>query len=117
MSSLEGSGECHSGLNDYGTMNDLLLTRTDWSGRSMAFAEKRHPAYDHLDAKKRAEGRHMNQVGDPVKGAKAMYDLAVMKDPPLRVVIGSDAYQVYSLKRSKKNSQPKATGLICSRVS
>ncbi|KAL8934225.1 MAG: hypothetical protein Q9216_006013 [Gyalolechia sp. 2 TL-2023] len=67
--------------------------RTDWSGRSMAFAEKRHPAYDHLDARKKAEGRHMTQAGDPIKGAKVMYDLAVMKDPPLRIVIGSDAYQ------------------------
>lgn len=63
----------------------------------MAFAEKRHPAYDHLDARKKAEGRHMTQAGDPIKGAKAMYDLAVMKDPPLRIVIGSDAYKVCSL--------------------
>ena len=60
----------------------------------MAFAEKRHPAYDHLDAKKRAEGRHMTQAGDPIKGAKAMYELATMKEPPLRVVLGSDAYKV-----------------------
>ncbi|KAL8712837.1 MAG: hypothetical protein Q9220_003045 [cf. Caloplaca sp. 1 TL-2023] len=67
--------------------------RTDWSGRSMVFAEKRHPAYDHLNAKERAQGRHNTQAGDPVKGAKAMYDLAVMEDPPLRVVIGSDAYK------------------------
>ncbi|KAL8773967.1 MAG: hypothetical protein Q9209_001397 [Squamulea sp. 1 TL-2023] len=67
--------------------------RTDWSGRSMVFPERRHPAYDHIDAKKDAEGRHMKQAGDPIKGAKAMYDLAVMKDPPLRVVVGSDAYK------------------------
>ncbi|KAI4267609.1 MAG: hypothetical protein L6R38_008181 [Xanthoria sp. 2 TBL-2021] len=67
--------------------------RTDWSGRSMVFPEKRHPAYDHLDAKKRAEGRHMTQAGEPIKGAKAMYELAIMKDPPLRVVLGSDAYK------------------------
>ncbi len=37
--------------------------------------------------------RHGNQPGDPRKAARAMYDLAVMKDPPLRVVIGSDAYK------------------------
>ena len=36
--------------------------------------------------------RHGTQAGDPVKGAKAMYDLAVLKDPPLRVVVGTDAY-------------------------
>jgi hypothetical protein len=37
--------------------------------------------------------RHGTQAGDPAKGAKAMYKLAVMEDPPLRVVIGSDAYK------------------------
>ncbi|KAJ9655146.1 hypothetical protein H2198_005921 [Neophaeococcomyces mojaviensis] len=65
--------------------------RTDWAGRSMAFAE-RHPAYDHIDAKSNMEKRHGNQAGDPKKGAKAMYEFAVMDDPPLRSVIGSDAY-------------------------
>ncbi|KUJ24568.1 NAD(P)-binding protein [Mollisia scopiformis] len=67
--------------------------RTDWAGRSMSFPEKRHPAYDHIDAKKQMGQRHGTQAGDPPKGAKAMYELAVMKDPPLRVVIGSDAYK------------------------
>ena len=59
----------------------------------MDFAAQRHPAYDHIDAKKNMSERHGKQAGDPIKGAKAMYELAVMKDPPLRVVIGSDAYK------------------------
>jgi len=67
--------------------------RTDWAGRSMAFASERHPAYDHIDAKKAMGDRNGTQAGDPIKGAKAMYQLAVMKDPPLRVVIGTDAYK------------------------
>lgn len=58
----------------------------------MTFAT-RHPAYDHLDAEKQMSARHGTQAGDPKKGAKAMYELAVMADPPLRVVIGSDAYK------------------------
>ena len=66
--------------------------RTDWAGRSMTFPEKKHPAYDHLDAKELMTKRNGTQAGDPPKGAKAMYELAIMKDPPLRVVIGSDAY-------------------------
>ncbi|KAJ9633528.1 uncharacterized protein PV06_06177 [Exophiala oligosperma] len=65
--------------------------RTDWAGRSMQFADT-HPAYDHMNAMERMAARHGNQAGDPVKGAKAMYELASMKDPPLRCVIGSDAY-------------------------
>ena len=66
--------------------------RTDWAGRSMAFAD-RHPAYDHLNAKEALGKRHGNQGGDPKKGARAMYDLAVTDSPPPRVVLGTDAYK------------------------
>lgn len=66
--------------------------RTDWAGRSMEFPEKRHPAYDHMDAKESMQKRNGTQAGEPAKGAKAMYELAVLDDPPLRVVIGTDAY-------------------------
>jgi len=72
--------------------------RTDWAGRSMSFADERHPAYDHLNAKKAMGDRNGKQVGDPVKGARAMYELAVLSDPPLRVVIGSDAYKAITGK-------------------
>ncbi|KAE8450612.1 hypothetical protein EG329_005956 [Mollisiaceae sp. DMI_Dod_QoI] len=72
--------------------------RTDWAGRSMQFAEQRHPAYDHIDAKTAMQKRHGTQAGDPKKGGRAMYELAVMKDPPLRVVIGSDAYKAINVK-------------------
>lgn len=71
--------------------------RTDWAGRSMQFAD-RHPAYDHIDAQKTMTKRHGTQAGDPKKGAAAMYELAVMDDPPLRTVIGSDAYKMINEK-------------------
>lgn len=58
----------------------------------MVFAEKRHPTYDYLDARKKAEGRHHQTAGDPIKGVKAMYELAVMKNPPLGVVVGTDTF-------------------------
>ncbi|KAK5448213.1 hypothetical protein LTS15_009238 [Exophiala xenobiotica] len=74
--------------------------RTDWAGRSMQFAD-RHPAYDHMDAQERMSARNGNQAGDPVKGAKAMYELAIMKDPPLRCVIGTDAYAAIMNKIEK----------------
>lgn len=67
--------------------------RTDWSGRSMFFGEVENKAYSHINSKKIAEGRHGTQPGDPAKGARAMYELATMQDPPLRAVIGSDAYK------------------------
>jgi len=36
--------------------------------------------------------RNGTQAGDPAKGARAMWEIAQMQDPPLRTVIGSDAY-------------------------
>lgn len=72
--------------------------RTDWAGRSMAFGENKNPAYDHLNAEKTMGERHGTQAGDPKKGAKAMYDLAVLPDPPLRCVIGTDAYKAINGK-------------------
>lgn len=33
------------------------------------------------------------EPGDPTKAATVMYELAIMDDPPLRVIVGSDAYQ------------------------
>ncbi|PYH92283.1 NAD(P)-binding protein [Aspergillus ellipticus CBS 707.79] len=65
--------------------------RTDWAGRSMAFTD-RHPAYAHLDTRAIMEARHGAQPGDPRKAAKAFYELAVMENPPLRVLLGTDAY-------------------------
>jgi len=66
--------------------------RTDWAGRSMDFGKINNPAYDHMNAKETMGARHGTQAGDPAKGAQAFYDLAVMKDPPLRCIVGTDAY-------------------------
>ena len=65
--------------------------RTNWAGPSMEFGGG-HPAYDHINVRENMAKRHGNQPGDPYKGAKAFYDLAVMKDPPLRCAVGTDAY-------------------------
>jgi hypothetical protein len=60
----------------------------------MEFPDSAHknPAYDHLDAEKSMGERNGTQAGDPKKGAAAMWEVAKMEDPPLRLVIGSDAY-------------------------
>lgn len=58
----------------------------------MKFPEKKHPAYDHMDAEKIMGERNGTQAGDPKKGGQAMYKLAVLDGPPLRAVIGSDAH-------------------------
>jgi hypothetical protein len=63
----------------------------------MQFAD-RHPAYDHMNAKESMQKRNGNQAGDPKKAAVGMYKLATMKDPPLRVVLGTDAYAAIMTK-------------------
>lgn len=81
--------------------------RTDWAGRSMAFPQERHPAYDHIDPQKAMGERHGKQAGDPIKGAQAIYKLAAMEDPPVRVVIGSDAYKAIMAKIDSYNKNYK----------
>ncbi|CAO2653573.1 Nn.00g029840.m01.CDS01 [Neocucurbitaria sp. VM-36] len=81
--------------------------RTDWSGRSMDFGEISNPAYDHIDAKRNAQGRHHTQAGDPAKAAKVFYDLAVMDDPPIRCVVGTDAYAHINKKLDSYNESVK----------
>ncbi|KIW34120.1 uncharacterized protein PV07_00916 [Cladophialophora immunda] len=77
--------------------------RTDWTGRSMTFAP-RLTAYDHIDTKKSMDERHGKQAGDPDKGARVMYELAVMKDPPMRVAIGPDSYNLV-MKKLQENGE------------
>jgi hypothetical protein len=59
----------------------------------MTFADRKLPEYDHMNAKERMTKRHGTQRGDPKKAAKAMYEFAIMEDPPLRVAVGVDAYE------------------------
>ena len=59
--------------------------------RSINFGELENKAYDHIPARENAKQRNKTQDGDPAKAGEAFYKLAVMKDPPLHVVLGSDA--------------------------
>lgn len=64
----------------------------------MEFAANKCAAYDHMDGKKTAKERNGTQAGDPPKAARAMYELAIQPDPPLRCIIGSDAFKVMETK-------------------
>lgn len=64
----------------------------------MDFPEQKMEEYSHLDARAKMGQRHGAQAGDPIKGAKAMYELAGLEEPPLRVVVGSDAYKAILAK-------------------
>ena len=67
--------------------------RTEWSGASMARVEASIPDYAASAGKVRAalESYHGHQPGDPVRAAQAIVKLADMTDPPVFLVLGTDA--------------------------
>jgi NAD(P)-dependent dehydrogenase (short-subunit alcohol dehydrogenase family) len=67
--------------------------RTDWAGRSMIRSPRRIADYDALFdpvRKARAE-KNGRQNGDPDRAAQVVMDLLAMEDPPVHLLLGSDA--------------------------
>jgi NAD(P)-dependent dehydrogenase (short-subunit alcohol dehydrogenase family) len=67
--------------------------RTDFAGSSTELREGR-PEYDTTVGKTARFQREFNgkQPGDPTRAAAALLQLASEENPPLRIVLGSDAY-------------------------
>ena len=67
--------------------------RTDFAGSSTVLRAGR-PEYDStVGATARfQESYNGKQPGDPARAAAAILTLASMEEPPLRIVLGSDAY-------------------------
>ncbi|KAI0533534.1 hypothetical protein GGR58DRAFT_486104 [Xylaria digitata] len=74
--------------------------RTEWAHKSMQFRspERVLPAYNHVQAEQVMEAMGAVQVGDPIKGAAAIYALARVPNPPLRCLLGSEAFAVMEAK-------------------
>jgi NAD(P)-dependent dehydrogenase (short-subunit alcohol dehydrogenase family) len=74
--------------------------RTDWAGRSMAFAEGDIADYDAVreGSKQRLAARNGKQPGDPTKAAQAMLAIIESSNPPVHVLLGSDAWQLVNDK-------------------
>jgi NAD(P)-dependent dehydrogenase (short-subunit alcohol dehydrogenase family) len=68
--------------------------RTDFAGASTELREGR-PEYDATVGKTVRFQREYNgkQPGDPARAAAALLQLASVEEPPLRVLLGSDAYE------------------------
>jgi NAD(P)-dependent dehydrogenase (short-subunit alcohol dehydrogenase family) len=68
--------------------------RTDFAGSSTKIAEGR-PEYDSTVGKtaRMQRGYSGRQPGDPAKAARVVLQVAGMDEPPLRLLLGSDAYQ------------------------
>jgi NAD(P)-dependent dehydrogenase (short-subunit alcohol dehydrogenase family) len=67
--------------------------RTDWAGRSMIRVPRSIPDYDEVFTPLRAarQAKDGNQIGDPVRAAKAVLQVLDAGRPPVHLVLGSDA--------------------------
>ncbi|KAI9719217.1 MAG: hypothetical protein M1812_003547 [Candelaria pacifica] len=74
---------------------------TNFGGNNLTLTERSNPAYSHFDLKRFVDDFLASGNGDPRKGARAMYELGSLENPPLRVTIGTDAYAaIYQKIRS-----------------
>jgi NAD(P)-dependent dehydrogenase (short-subunit alcohol dehydrogenase family) len=67
--------------------------RTDWAGRSMVRAARSITDYDAViePIRKRRMELSGRQIGDPAKAAQAMLKVALSDNPPVHLLLGSDA--------------------------
>jgi NAD(P)-dependent dehydrogenase (short-subunit alcohol dehydrogenase family) len=80
-------------LGIYVTAVEPGMFRTDWAGRSMVRSARKIPDYDAIfdpirEARKSRDG---NQPGDPAKAGKAIATFLTSPEPPLHLLLGSDA--------------------------
>jgi NAD(P)-dependent dehydrogenase (short-subunit alcohol dehydrogenase family) len=70
--------------------------RTQWAGRSMVRSERAIGDYDALFNPIRAsrEEKSGNQAGDPVRAAQALLNLIESDNPPVHILLGTDALRL-----------------------
>ncbi|GAB7538021.1 oxidoreductase [Burkholderia sp. 3C] len=74
--------------------------RTDWAGRSLIESKTVIDDYAETAGKRRAQAHSYSgtQPGDPARGAAAIIRIVGEAAPPLRLLLGSDAYQLVQTK-------------------
>lgn len=67
--------------------------RTDWAGRSMVRTERSITDYDAMfdPIRKAREQKSGRQTGDPAKAAAVVLELLKITNPPVHLILGSDA--------------------------
>ncbi len=81
-------------LGIYVTAVEPGMFRTDWAGRSMVRSERSISDYDAIfnpirEARKARSGQ---QPGDPAKAGQAIAEFLTASEPPLHLLLGSDAF-------------------------
>jgi len=74
--------------------------RTDWAGRSMVRAERSIADYDALMDPVRAarQAKSGQQAGDPARAAQVLLELVEQRDPPVHLLLGTDALALVRAK-------------------
>lgn len=74
--------------------------RTDWAGRSATFNSSSIADYEDSATKNMNDIKAVsgNQIGDPVKAVKAMFELTKLEHPPLHLPLGGPAYKRVGIK-------------------
>src|SRR3984885_6181876 len=70
--------------------------RTDWAGRSMVRSGRSIADYDSVfdPIRKAREEKSGHQTGDPIKAAEVLLKLLVTENPPVHLLLGSDALKL-----------------------
>ena len=66
--------------------------QTDWAGSSMEVAPVSEPYRATVGASAAIHDTAKLSLGDPAKVAQVVLEVAAMDDPPLRLLLGSEAY-------------------------
>ena len=84
--------------------------RTDWAGRSVIESNTIIEDYDATAGERRRQARAYTgtQPGDPARGAAAIIKAVDMENPPLRLPLGSDAYQFLTGRLDELRAQIEA---------
>ena len=77
--------------------------RTDWAGRSMVRVPRTIPDYDTVFEPIRAARKAKDgyQAGDPVRAAEALLTVLDAEEPPVHLVLGSDALRLIQKGRQR----------------
>ncbi|MHB8695853.1 MAG: Rossmann-fold NAD(P)-binding domain-containing protein, partial [Solirubrobacteraceae bacterium] len=65
---------------------------TDWAGSSMAVPEISEPYQQTVGAAAAMHSPSWRPLGDPAKVAQVILQIADMDEPPVRLLLGSEAY-------------------------
>jgi NAD(P)-dependent dehydrogenase (short-subunit alcohol dehydrogenase family) len=82
-------------LGIYVTAVEPGMFRTDWAGRSMVRSDRTIADYDAIfdPIREARKSRSGHQPGDPMKAGKVIANLLMLEEPPLHLLLGTDALE------------------------